>query len=199
MSGDDNVSLIYAVTCMVMVLSSLLAYRLPIAKMAKMVLAWVGLFALVFLVVSFRPEMKMIWNRVTGDVTGAPRQAMNGEAIRLTRMDNGHFWIRAKVKGQDVDFMVDSGASKTAINANTANELGLAWKDAEQQMELDTANGTITAKYINLDQMEVGSFVINDLGVTVAENFGDTNVVGMNFLDEFKSWNVEGDIMTLRP
>jgi aspartyl protease family protein len=35
--------------------------------------------------------------------------------------------------------------------------------------------------------------------VVVASNFGDTNVVGMNFLDSFSSWTVEGDFMVLRP
>ncbi len=199
MNGDDNVRLIFAVTAMVMVLSSLLAYRLPIAKLAKMILAWVGIFALAFLVMSFRPEMKMIWNRVSGEISGAPRQRITANAITLTRQDDGHFWVRATINDQDVDFMVDSGATKTAINADTADELGLAWRKAGQQTELDTANGTITAKYLNLDRIEVGSFAIENLGVNVAENFGDTNVVGMNFLDEFSRWNVEGDMMTLEP
>jgi predicted aspartyl protease len=32
----------------------------------------------------------------------------------------------------------------------------------------------------------------------VSESFGDTNVLGMNFLDSMQSWKVEGNVMTLK-
>jgi aspartyl protease family protein len=45
----------------------------------------------------------------------------------------------------------------------------------------------------------MGSHVIGNHRVVVSENFGDTNVLGMNFLDAMKSWKVEGNVMTLQP
>lgn len=199
MNGDDGARMVYAVLAMVLVLSSLLAYRLPMAKLAKMILAWLGIFALLFLVFSFRPEMKMIWNRLTGELTGAPRQTVVGEAIQLTLEDDGHFRLRATINDKPVDFMVDSGASFTAINADTADELGIDWRDEMREAELSTANGMVKAKVVSLDAIIVGDHEIADHTVVIANNFGDTNVVGMNFLKSFSSWNVEGDVMTLRP
>jgi aspartyl protease family protein len=38
-----------------------------------------------------------------------------------------------------------------------------------------------------------------DLPVVVADAFGDSNVIGMNFLSEMKSWRVENGEMILEP
>jgi aspartyl protease family protein len=198
-NGDDTANLVYAVLGLTLILSSLLAYRLPIGKLAKMIMAWLGIFALLFLVFSFRPELKMIWNRLTGELTGAPRQTVSGEAIQLTLQDDGHFRLRATINDKEVDFMVDSGASFTAISANTADAIGIDWRDELREAELNTANGVVKAKLVSLDAIMVGDHEIADHTVVIAENFGDTNVVGMNFLKSFSSWNVEGDVMTLRP
>jgi aspartyl protease family protein len=198
-NGDDTANLVYAVLGLTLILSSLLAYRLPIGKLAKMIMAWLGIFALLFLMFSFRPELKMVWNRLTGELTGAPRQTVSGEAIQLTLQDDGHFRLRATINDKEVDFMVDSGASFTAISANTADDIGIDWRDELREAELNTANGVVKAKLVSLDAIMVGDHEIADHTVVIAENFGDTNVVGMNFLKSFSSWNVEGDVMTLRP
>jgi aspartyl protease family protein len=199
MNGEDAPQLIWAVGALVLVMSSLLAYRLPIGQTVKMVLGWIGIFALAFLVMSFRPEMKAIWERVKGELTSAPRQVVEGKAIKLTRQDDGHFWVRAEINNKQIDFMVDSGATTTAINADTANQIGLDMGKASGAVELDTANGAVWAKVVTVPKMSVGDFIFADHSAVVAQEFGDTNVVGMNFLDTFTSWNVERDVMTLRP
>jgi aspartyl protease family protein len=199
MNSEDAPQLIWAVGALVLVMSSLLAYRLPIGQTIKMVLAWIGIFALAFLILSFRPEMKAIWERVKGELTGAPRQVVEGKAIKLTRQDDGHFWIRADVNNKQIDFMVDSGATTTAINADTAIQVGLDMGKASGAVELDTANGAVWAKTVTIPKMSVGDLIFENHSAVVAKEFGDTNVVGMNFLDSFTSWNVEGDVMTLRP
>lgn len=51
MSGDTTVQLLWFVGAFTLVLSSLLARRLPMADWVKMALAWVAIFGLVFLVI----------------------------------------------------------------------------------------------------------------------------------------------------
>ena len=36
---------------------------------------------------------------------------------------DGHFWVDAKLNGRDVKFLVDSGATTTTIDRNTAKLL----------------------------------------------------------------------------
>lgn len=51
MSGDTGVQLIWFVGAFALVISSLVARRLPMTDWVKIALAWVAIFALVFLVI----------------------------------------------------------------------------------------------------------------------------------------------------
>jgi aspartyl protease family protein len=199
MDGDDNARLIYGLVVVMLLVSSLAARRLPLKQTAKMILAWVAIFAFAFVIMSFRPEMKMAWNRITGELTGAPRQTVEGEEVRLVRQDDGHFWLRAELNGYQADLMVDSGATTTAINGDTARGAKLELDPIEKSVELDTANGVIKARTATVKALTVGALSIDDHDVVVSDGFGDTNVAGMNFLNTFESWNVTGDVMTLTP
>ena len=199
MEADDNAHMIYGIIVVMLLVGSLAARRLPMKQYMKMTLAWVAIFAGVFVVLSFRPEFEMAWNRVTGELTGAPRQSVEGGEIRLVRQDDGHFWLRAELNGHQTDLMVDSGASLTAINGEAARAAKLVLDSADRAIELNTANGVIKARTAKVASMTVGDFAIEQHDVVVADGFGDTNVVGMNFLDDFESWNVTGDVMTLTP
>ncbi len=199
MSGDDNASLIYGLLCIALLVGSLGARRLPLKRFVKMLLAWVAIFAAVFAVLSFRPEMKMIWNRLTGELTGAPRQDMKGNAIRLVRQDDGHFWLTSKLNGHEARMMVDSGATITAINGRTARAARVLLNPEYRSVTLNTANGVVKARTATVATLTVGDVKIDKHRVVVSDGFGDTNVAGMNFLDMFESWTVSGDVMLLTP
>ena len=198
MDNDDNARIIYGLIVVMLLIGSLAARRLPMAQYLKMFLAWLAIFAAIFVVLSFRPEMEMAWNRVKGELTGAPRQSVEGGEIRLVRQDDGHFWLRAQINGYATDMMVDSGASYTAINGDTARSAKLVLDSEDKAIELNTANGVIKARTATVKSMTVGTFQVSDHDVVVSDGFGEINVVGMNFLDGFKSWTVTGEVMTLR-
>lgn len=199
MSNEDTPYLIYAILLLVLMASGLIARRLPMKQYAKMIAAWVGIFAVAFVVMSFRPEMSMAWERIKGELTGAPRQSSDEQGIRLVRQDDGHFWLRAAINNQNVDFMVDSGATTTAINANTARQIGLKADSSKLPIELETANGRISVASATVPSIVVGEYQVDDHDVVISDKFGDTNVVGMNFLDSFGTWSVTGDVMQLKP
>lgn len=199
MSNEDTPYLIYAILLLVLMASGLIARRLPMKQYAKMIAAWVGIFAVAFVLMSFRPEMSMAWERIKGELTGAPRQSSDDQGIRLVRQDDGHFWLRAAINNQNVDFMVDSGATTTAINANTARQIGLKSNSSKLPIELETANGRIRVASATVPSIVVGEYQVDDHDVVISDKFGDTNVVGMNFLDSFGSWSVTGDVMQLKP
>lgn len=190
---------IYALILLMVIASSLIARRLPLRQYARMILAWVAIFAVVFIGFSFRPELSLMWSRVKGDLTGAPRQSVDGETLRLVRQDDGHFWLRATINKQNVDFMVDSGATTTAINASTARQIGLKADSTKPPIELETANGRISVASATVPSIIVGEYQVDEHDVVISDKFGDTNVVGMNFLDSFGSWSVTGDVMQLKP
>ena len=196
---EDGPSLIWGVVCVVLLISSLAARRLPLGYVAKAGLAWIAIFAALFAIFSFRFEFMSIWERVKVDISGTAGQSVSSEAIELRRQDDGHYWLQVNVKDRPVRFMIDSGATITAINATTANETGVEVDANGYPIILGTANGRVAAKRGIVRSLTVGPHRIQDHQVVVSENFGDTNVLGMNFLDSMQSWRVEANIMVLQP
>ncbi|WP_373487108.1 TIGR02281 family clan AA aspartic protease [Blastomonas sp.] len=199
MTEGQTVSLIYSLLLLVLVGSALISRTLPIGQTLKMAMGWVGIFALLFLLVSFRPEMKMIWSRVTGELGIDSGPQIVGAPMNLRKNSDGHFWVDASVNGQSVRFMVDSGATFTALSAASAQRANVARDDFSMKMMINTANGTIAADRGTVADMRVGSLQMSDHAVVIADAFGDTNVLGMNFLSELQGWRVEGDTMILTP
>jgi aspartyl protease family protein len=95
--------------------------------------------------------------------------------------------------------LVDSGATVTSISAKTARSANVHADASPFPVIVDTANGTVAAKRGSIKDFTVGPIRRADLPVFISENFGDVDVVGMNFLSSLKGWRVEGDIMILNP
>jgi len=194
---EDGPSLIWGVACILLLVSSFAARRLPLTYIAKAALAWIAIFAALFAIFSFRFEFISIWERVKADISGTAGQSISGEAIELRRQDDGHYWIMVDINGKPVRFMVDSGATMTAINATTAKEAGVEANG--YPIILSTANGRVAAKRANVQSLVVGPHRIENHPVVVSESFGDINLLGMNFLNEMQSWRVEANKMILIP
>jgi aspartyl protease family protein len=195
---EDGPSLIWGVVCILLFLSSLAARRLPLGYVAKAAFAWIAIFAALFAVFSFRFEFKAVWERVKADISGTAGQSVRGEDITIRRQDDGHYWLLLDVNGKPVRFMIDSGATTTAVNANTARETGIEVDTTGYPVFLNTANGRVTAQRGVILSLKIGSQEIGQHNVVVSESFGDTNVLGMNFLDSMQSWKVEANVMTLK-
>jgi aspartyl protease family protein len=195
---EDGPSLIWGVVCILLLLSSLAARRLPLGYIAKAAFAWIAIFAALFAIFSFRFEFKAVWERVKADISGTAGQSVRGDEITIRRQDDGHYWLQLDVNGKPVRFMIDSGATTTAVNANTARETGIEVDTTGYPVFLNTANGRVTAQRGVILSLKIGSRELGQHDVVVSESFGDTNVLGMNFLDSMQSWKVEGNVMTLK-
>jgi len=196
---SEPASLIYSLLLLVLVGSALISRALPIGQTIKMAFAWIGIFALIFLLVSFRPEMKLIWQRITGELGLASAPAISGEPMTLRKSDDGHFWVTAQVNGRPMRFMVDSGATFTAISTEAAQAAGIGPSGLGLKTVIETANGMVEADRTTIEDLRVGSLAMRDHDVLISDGLGDTNLLGMNFLSELESWRVEGSSMILVP
>lgn len=199
MNAEDGPSLIWGVVMIMLLVSSLAARRLAAGQLAKMALAWIAIFVALFVVFSFRFELLSVWERVKSEFSGTAGQNYVGGAIAVKRQDDGHYWVRTQINGKDVDFMIDSGATTSAVNIKTAAEIGLSVDSGGYPIFIETANGRVKAYRGVAQTFQLGPLKLEDHKVVVSENFGDTNVLGMNFLDSMKSWKVENNVMTLQP
>ncbi len=200
MNMDDGASIVYAVGALVLLIGSLAARRLPLGSVAKMLLAWIAIFSVLFVVFSYRFEFKQIWNHVKADILGTGNQQQSGSTVRLKRNDDGHFYAVVRVNGKPVNFLVDSGATMTSMSAEAAKSAGIDFDRSAVPVIVGTANGAVKNWRATANVMALESISVKDHTVLISDNLSeDLNLIGMNFLDELNSWRVEGDFMILVP
>jgi aspartyl protease family protein len=198
MSGDDNASLIYGLICVMLLLSSLVARRLPLKQTMKMLLAWVAIFAGIFALFLFRGEFKEIWQRAKADFAGNAEVAADG-TMRIKKDEDGHFNVRASVNGKEVDFLIDTGATVTTLNTGDARNANVDVDSSGFPVIVQTANGMAESQRARIATLNIGPISRKDFAVHVGDGLGDTNLLGMNFLSSLKGWRVEGDELVLNP
>lgn len=179
---------LYLLMAAMLVLGSLMARREPAAKMLTMALAWIAIFAAGFVLFTFRDNFGWVAQRLKAEAIGTPVQ--QGVETRIPMAIDGHFWVTAKVNGKDVKFLVDSGATMTTIDRNTAKAAGVP-VSAHPDQYVRTGNGIIRVSTGRVADLEIGAIKREDVGIQVADN-DDLNVLGMNFLSSLSRWGVEG-------
>ncbi len=195
MDAERGSQLIWGVTMATLMLGSLLARRQNWGQIAKYALAWVAIFAGAYGLFLFRADFAALWDRARGDLVGTSASAV-GEIV-LTRDASGHFMLDAVVNGATVRFMVDSGASVTTVNFETARAVGFADPTARAPLVVDTANGIANSYPLGNVDIVIGEVRVRGVAIEAGENLGDVNLLGMNFLDKLHRWRVEGDRMLL--
>jgi len=193
--SDDSPYMVFYIIAAVFVASSLIGMRLPIGKALKMALAWVAIFAIAFVLFTFRNEFSSLGNRLYASAVGSPVEMEGGE-LRVDMAEDGHFWVRGKVNGESVRFLIDSGASVTTLSASTAAEAGIA--PTSRRSVVNTANGQIVVSQAHAGRLEIGPIERTDFPVNVSASDG-TNILGMNFLSSLDGWRVERGDLVMRP
>ncbi len=130
---------------------------------------------------------------------GMPAQTVAGNETRIRMSNDGHFWLQASVNGVPRRFLVDTGATLTAIATSTAEAAQVAQQPLRQSVMLRTANGTVKAELATIEELRFGNIVARDLDAVVAPGLGETNVIGMNLLSRLASWRVEGRTLVMIP
>lgn len=186
---------LYLLMAAMLVLGSLMARREPLAKMLTMALAWIAIFAGGFILFTFRDNFGWVAQRLKAEAVGTPVE--QGKETRIPMAIDGHFWVDAKVNGKDVKFLVDSGATMTTLDRETAAAAGVPVSQRADQY-VRTGNGIIRVSSGRVADFEIGTIRRSDVGVQVA-NSDDLNVLGMNFLSSLSRWGVEGRWLVLVP
>ena len=130
---------------------------------------------------------------------GLPEQVVEGGETRVALAQDGHFWLRAEINGHPANFLVDTGATLTAVSSETAAAAGIEPREGGLPVRMQTANGSVAADLATIDELRFGNVAARGLDAIIAPGLGPTNVIGMNFLSRLDSWRVEDGTMILVP
>lgn len=208
MNGDQAMSSLWYVLALVLVGSALLSRRVPMGGMMRMALLWVAIFASLLGLFKVGEKAGLFPTRMTGEGTGQisrdappslPPAQTEGQALRIPMAADGHFWVEGTVNGTPTRFLIDSGASITALSVTSARAAGLNFDLNAPGVSMMTANGKIDAKRSSISTLAIGPIRSSDLAIVISPTFGEVNVLGMNMLSRLKSWGVENGEMVLKP
>lgn len=184
-----------------LVVVNLIASRIPLIGTLLRIAVWGGIAVLAIGAIRQRSLFDPYFAKITRflKLDAADDQQVSGKELRIPISRDGHFWVRARINGVDRRLLVDSGATITALSVDTAQAAGLVPEKSPFPIILKTANGPVAARTARVASLRIGNVVARDLPVVVSPSFGDTEVIGMNFLSKLKSWRVEGDMLILEP
>lgn len=198
MFADLGVPLPLLAVVLAMVLAGIIARRVPILRIAISLLSWLLLGGLVFVLLQQRQQFDPYIQRAM-QILNLQDQSVVGDTVRIRMAPDGHFWARVTVNGINRRMLVDSGATLTALSSATARAAGLEPTMPAFPVVLNTANGMIRAETARVDSLRIGTIRADKVPVVVSPAFGETDVLGMNFLSRLKSWRVEGSTLVLEP
>jgi len=193
MTNDMMLGGLYLLMAAMLVLGALMTRREPAAKLITMALAWIAIFGAGFIIFTFRDNLGWVAQRLRAEAVGTP--VSEGTETRIPMAIDGHFWIDAQLNGHDVKFLVDSGATTTTIDRNTAQRAGIDVSRGRDQY-VRTGNGVIRVASGRADELTVGQIRRRDVALEIADN-DDLNVLGMNYLSTLRRWGVEGRWLVL--
>jgi aspartyl protease family protein len=176
----------------------MLLQRIPVVGRIVRFAISLALFALLIFIVlqqaPYQPELSRLTSKL-----GLDDQKVAGKELRVTMAPDGHFWVKASINGVERRMLIDSGATVTAISAETARAAGVDTGTGLTPVMLRTANGVTRAQTGSIDELRIGNIVARNLRIVTAPGLGSLDVLGMNFLSKLESWRVEGRTLVLVP
>jgi aspartyl protease family protein len=190
--------LVAAVAVLAVYLGGLLARRLPWTGGTLRVLGNLVLVGVLVLTamrfVRLDPQFDALMPRF-----GMPVQSVAGGETRVPLSADGHYWIEATVNGSTQRFMVDTGATLSALSVGAARDAGVEPDPLRLPVLVRTAGGTTRAELAHVEDLRFGNIVAKDLDAIITGDTGGLNVLGMNFLSRLKGWRVEDGVLILTP
>ena len=179
-------------------LGSVVLRRVPALGRIMRLTSTLGLVAVLLLVVLQLSRLDPRFSMAVPEL-GLPEQVVEGGETRIPLADDGHYWLEAEINGYRARFLVDTGATLTAVSEQVAKEAGLEPRDAGLPIRLQTANGSVAAQLASVEEIRFGNVAARGLDAVIAPGLGETNVIGMNLLSRLKSVRIEQGVLVLVP
>ncbi len=184
---------------LLVIAGGLFSRRHRFSELAGSLVAWVGIFGVVLVGYAFRDDLSLVASRVFGELV--PGVAVVDEergtaSFRGGR--DGHFIINARVNGEDVRTIFDTGASAVVLTHRDAERVGISTAALDYSVTVSTANGAGRAAAVTLDRIEIGGIVRNNVRAFIAEpDMLNTSLLGMSYLGTLSRYAVSGNSLEL--
>ncbi len=181
------------------------SYRGRVVQAVRHLVSWVALLLVLVGLYAYRVELATVADRVIGELRPEGTQinitAGNGlsQAVRIKRGWTGHFIANARIEGERIDMIVDTGASTVVLRHEDARRLGINTTSLRYTVPVQTANGASYAARVRLAQINIGNVGIRNVEALIAKPGNlHQSLLGMTFLSRLRSYEFSGDYLELR-
>ncbi|MBV7379172.1 retropepsin-like aspartic protease family protein [Maritimibacter dapengensis] len=137
-----------------------------------------------------------LWNDIQRDVL--PRQSVvSTGVVEVPRRPDGHFYLTLQVNGENVQFVVDTGATDVVLTKQDARKVGIEPDDLAFIGAAMTANGQVRTAPARVDEITLGDIAMRDVKVYVNEGDMNRSLLGMSYLRRFERIEIADDMLIL--
>lgn len=188
--GDELGRMAYLVLLLVAVGGFLLfELRARPGKTLRLAAAW----AMIFLGVI---ALAGLWGDIRQAVAPQARM-LEGGRIEVPMGGDGHFHLTARVNGQPVRFVIDTGATTIALAEDYARRAGIDPDSLAFVGQARTANGMVQTATVMLDSLTIGEIAEYDVPAVILRSDLDLSLMGMSYLSRFARVSIEGNRLIL--
>lgn len=157
-------------------------------------LVWIGFWVLILIFVAMFFQRFLDGER-NPNTSPDTRYSDGVREVVLQRNRYGHYNLTGYINGQEVEFLVDTGATDISIPDHIAKKMRLK---RLYEMKFETANGLAKGFGTRINSVRVGSIELADLDASINPNVDDDTVLlGMSFLKRIE-FTQRGDTLILR-
>jgi aspartyl protease family protein len=195
MTQEQTGQLVVLLVILIFIAAGAFARRRRFGELISNVAVWAGIFGVVLVGYAYRDDLSGIAARVFGELM--PGAALVDEergtaTFRVGR--DGHFQVNTTINGAEIRTIFDTGASAIVLTASDAQRAGIALERLRFDVPVSTANGTGRAAVVQLDTVEVGGIVRNNVRAFVAERGAlEGSLLGMSFLETLSRYSVSSN------
>lgn len=118
----------------------------------------------------------------------------SGSTVVLTADGRGHFKSNGTINGQQMNFVVDTGATLVSISRADADRMGIAYQNG-RPLIMGTANGQTQGWGLKLNSVRVGDVEVYGVDAVVTPTPMPYVLLGNSFLDHFQMHKVNDQMV----
>jgi aspartyl protease family protein len=204
LDGDSSFQLIYLVLLLLLVGAGLRFGRGAGGKSLRQLGVWVLVGLGLVTLYAYRDPLARFAAPVLQELDPSRvievTSAEGEPELAVVRGGDGHFHVDATANGAPVNFLVDTGATTTTLTLRDAERAGIDITSLSFDRPVRTANGVAYYADARLNELTIGPYKLANQSIAVMpEHALDINLLGMNTIERFAGWRVEGDRMILTP
>tara|TARA_R110002124_G_scaffold141111_1_gene305522 strand:- start:183 stop:815 length:633 start_codon:yes stop_codon:yes gene_type:complete len=191
MTGDTTANLIYLVLLGCAVGGwFLMQNRNGMGKMLQQAMIWGFIFLGV--VAGYG-----LWSDVQRQTTGGQMLQLGSGQITVPRQPDGHYYLTLALNGENIRFVVDTGATDMVLTREDAARAGLDVDALNFVGTANTANGTVRTAPVRLNTVRLGDITDTDVYASVNGGQMEGSLLGMGYLERWGRIEISGGELRL--